>query len=135
MLRNSLIAISLLAASAGAMASDDDYIYGRVVTVEPHFSISFGGGGHHDGFRILYESGGQHYWTHSRHRPGHVIWVPRPIGHNVQHHKHHRHHGWHGRRDDHRDDHHYGRHDDRHDDRGTWERHGRDGRRGHHGRY
>lgn len=123
MLRNSLIAISLLAASTGAMAGHGDYIYGRVVTVEPHFSISFGGGSHHDGFRILYESGGQHYWTHSRHRPGHVIWVPRPVGHYIHHHKHHQRHD----RGNHRDD--------RHDDRGTWERHDRDGRRGHHDRY
>ncbi len=98
MLRKSLIAVALLAASSGAMA-DDDYVYGRVVTVEPSFSISFGSGSHHDGYRVMYEVGGRHYWTHSHDHPGEVIWVQRPPGHYVHHHKHHYkgHHG-HGKR-------------------------------------
>lgn len=120
MLRKSLIAIALLAASTGVMAGHSDHIYGRVVSVEPHFVLSIGGGGHHDGFRILYEVGGRHYWTHSHHRPGHVIWVPRSVGHVVHHHKHHKRHGW----------------DDRRDGRGPWEHHDdRGDRRGHHDRY
>ena len=116
MLRKSLIGIALLAASTGALAGDD-YIYGRVVTVEPHFSISFGGGRHHDGFRIMYEVGGQHYWTHSHYRPGHVIWVPRPVVHHIHHHKHKHHyrHGWDDRRHDRWDDRRHDRWDDRHD--------------------
>lgn len=102
MLRKTLIAAALLAASAGAMADHNGYVYGRVVTVEPHFVISFGGGRHYDGFRILYEIGGQHYWTHSHHHPGHTIWVPRPAGHVIHHHYPWRHdwRGWDDRRHD-----------------------------------
>lgn len=127
MLRKSLIAIALLAASGGAMAGHDTHVYGRVVSVEPHFSISFSSGRHHDGFRILYEVGGHRYWTHSRHHPGHVIWVPRPVEHHVHHHKHHykRHHNDYWR----------DRHDEWRSDRGHWDRHDRDGRRDHHDRY
>lgn len=120
MLRKSLFAVALLAASAGAMAHDD-YVYGRVVTVEPHFSISFGSGGYHDGFRILYDVGGRHYWTHSRHHPGHTIWVPRPASHHVHHHKHRHERHYRYERD--------GRWDDRRGDhrgnRGHYERYGR----------
>lgn len=108
MLRKSLIAIALLGASATAMASDDR-IYARVVTVEPQFVFSFGSR-HHDGFRVMYEIGGHHYWTHSHHHPGRVIWVespPRYYGHPPGHHyKHHykRHHRGHGRGHDDWDD-------------------------------
>lgn len=102
MLRKTLIAAALLAASSGAMAGGD-YVHGRVVTVEPNFVISFGGGRHHDGFRILYEAGGRHYWTHSHYHPGHVIWVPRPVGHHIHHYKHQYRHGWDDRRDKWRD--------------------------------
>jgi hypothetical protein len=110
MLRKTLLhkilgAAALLAASTGVMAGGD-YVYGRVITAEPHFSISFGSGRHHDGFRILYEVGGQHYWTHSPYHPGHVIWVPRPVGHYIHHHKHHHkhhRHDWDDRRDGWRD--------------------------------
>lgn len=95
MLRKSLIAIALLGASTAAMASDDR-IYARVVTVEPQFVFSFGSR-HHDGFRVRYEVGGQHYWTHSHHHPGQVIWVappPRYYGHHPRHHykRHYKHH-------------------------------------------
>lgn len=114
MLRNTLIAAALLTASAGALAGHDDHAYGRVISVEPNFVISFGSGSHQDGFRIRYELGGNYFWTHSRHHPGHAIWVPRPVG-PVMHHygsyphwKHGRHDDWDDRRD--------GRRDRRHDD-------------------
>lgn len=124
MLRNSLLpkilgTFALLAASTGALAGGD-HVYGRVVSVEPHFSISFGSGGY-DGYRILYEVGGHHYWIHSQDRPGHMIWVPRPVAHHVCHHqhRHHHRHGW--------DDRHPGRWDDRQDGwregRGDWRDH------------
>ena len=118
MLRKSLIALALLAASTGVMADHDDHIYGRVVTAEPHFVLSFGGSRHQDGFRILYEVGGNHYWTHSPRRPGPVIWVPRPVSYYAYQQ---RHHDWDRRRGDWRDDH------------GRWDRHDRDNRYGHHG--
>lgn len=100
MSRNSLIALALLAASCGAMAHGD-LVYGRVVAVEPQFSISISGGRHHDGFRVLYESGGQRYWTYSVYHPGPVIWVPYPPGHHVHppRHRHHHRHEWGGWRD------------------------------------
>jgi hypothetical protein len=112
MLRKTLIAAALLAASTGAVAHND-YVYGRVVTVEPHFVLSFSSGRYQDGFRILYESDGRHYWTHSHHHPGHAIWVPRPVGHYAHHHKHHYRDDWDDRRDGGRDH------------RGTWDRHER----------
>lgn len=123
MLRKSLIAVAMLVASTGAMAGSD-YVYGRVVSVEPHFSVSFGSGRHHDGFRIMYEVGGHHYWTHSRYRPSHVIWVPRPVVHHVHHykHKHHYRHDWNDR------------HRDRWDDRRDHRRGGRDDWKGRHHR-
>lgn len=74
MLRTLLIAATLLSTSGAALARDS-YDYGRVVSVEPHFSISFGTR-HHDGFRVLYESGGDHYWTHTTYRPSHTIVLP-----------------------------------------------------------
>ncbi|MEW6131718.1 MAG: hypothetical protein AB1591_00940 [Pseudomonadota bacterium] len=112
MLRKSLIASVLLAASGSIMAHGD-YVYGRVVTVEPNYYISFGSGGYY-GYRVLYESDGRHYWTHSHRHPGHVIWVPRPVVHHIHHHEHHHrhdhHHDWkHGKgvwRDDDRCEHH-----------------------------
>lgn len=122
MLRTMFVALSMLAASTGALAGHDDRVYGRVVSVEPSFVISLGGGRHHDGFRIRYEFGGHHYWTHSHHHPGHYIWVPRPYGYIV-HHPHHHYDDWRGRWDDRRRyDHNHGhnhgrRHDDRWDDR------------------
>lgn len=76
MLRTLLVATTLLAASGTAIARSD-YGHGRVVSVEPHFVISFGTR-HHDGFRVLVESGGARYWTHSPYHPGHVIVLPPP---------------------------------------------------------
>lgn len=78
MVHKALIATCLLIASGSVMASDG-YVAGRVLRVEPSFSISFGGGHHNSGFRVLYETGGQHYWTHSNYRPHDVIYVPRPV--------------------------------------------------------
>ncbi len=121
MLRKSLFAIALLAASGGAMAGHDDYVYGRVVSVEPHFSISISSGRYHDGFRILYETGGQRYWTHSTHRPGQVIWVPRPAVRHMHHH-----YDRHDRRD---------RRDDRREDYGRWGHDDRGDRHEHHDRF
>src|SRR4030065_1830864 len=73
MLRILLIATALLAASGTAIARSD-YGHGRVVSVEPHFVISFGTR-HHDGFRVLVESGGRRYWTHNPHPQGPVLVV------------------------------------------------------------
>lgn len=70
MLRSALLAASLLAASGTALAYD-----GRVITVEPNITFSFGTR-HHDGFRVLYEFGGEHYWTHTSYHPGHTIVLP-----------------------------------------------------------
>lgn len=80
-LRTVVFASALLAASAGAFAHSGGG-YGRVVTVEPHVSISFGTG-YYDGFRVLYGSGDSHDWTHTPYRPGRVIALPPP--HRVQH--------------------------------------------------
>lgn len=121
MLRKLLIATALLTASGTALAhSDSDY--GRVVLVEPHFALSFGSR-HHDGFRVLYESGGARYWTHSPYHPGHTIVLP--PRHRVQHvHHHHRDHRWNDRRgwNDRRD----GWRDGRHKHHREHRRHGRD---------
>lgn len=86
MLRTLLIATALLTASGAALAHGD-YGRARVVAVEPHFVISFGIG-HHEGFRVLYESGGSRYWTHTPYRPGPTIVVP-PQHHRVTHVHHH----------------------------------------------
>lgn len=126
MIAKFLLAAALLATSATALAHDDRY--GRVITVEPHFSISFGTR-HHDGFRVLYESGGSRYWTHTHHHPGHVIVLPRHE-HRVEHVYHYRDGGrdWDDRRhwrDDRRDwdDRHHDRGDRRHDRKHRHHRH------------
>ena len=78
MLRKALMAASILLASGSALAHEG-YVSGRVVRVEPSLSVSINGGQYNDGYRVLYESGGQRYWTHSDYRPRGVIYVPRPI--------------------------------------------------------
>ena len=127
MLRTLLIATALLTASGTALAHGGDG-YGRVVTVEPNIVVSFGTR-HHDGFRVLYESGGSRYWTHTPYRPSHTILLP--PRHRVQHVHHYRDYGyrdygrgWDERRgwNDHRDDWRDGRHEHRREQR----RHGRD---------
>lgn len=124
MFRKLLIATALVAAS-GSVFAHGGAGYGRVVSVEPHISFSFGSG-RHDGFRVVYESGGRHYWTHSAYYPGHVIVMPpthrvQVIHHYVPQVKHHyKHPNKHWRDDDRRgwDDR---RHDRRHDQRrGDW---------------
>jgi hypothetical protein len=94
MIRNLLLAAALVGASGAALAHYDGY--GRVIAVEPRLSISFGTG-YYDGFRVLYESGGQRYWTYAPRHPGHVIVLP--PAHRVHPiHDHRRHHDWDGRR-------------------------------------
>lgn len=115
MLRKLILATSLLAAPGLATAWDG---HGRVISVEPHFSISFGTR-YHDGFRVLYESGGHHYWTHTHTHPGRYIALPPQgvyYGHPGHGHGHHKHH-WKRHHDDWRDDH---------------RDHGREWRRDHH---
>lgn len=121
MLRTLILAAGLLAASGSALAHDDyGYRHGRVISVEPNFVISFGTR-HHDGFRILYESGGHRYWTHSQYSPGPVIVLP-------ARHIHHYRSDWHDRHDwrDDRRDWRHDRRDDRRDDRHEYRHDGRD---------
>lgn len=125
MLRTLILAAGLLAASGSALAYDD-YAYrpGRAISVEPHFVIAYGNR-HHDGYRILYESGGHRYWIHSHSRPG--AYYVLPPGHIRPIHAY-RHHGWDDRRDwrDDRRDWRHERRDAWHDDRRAHRRHGRD---------
>lgn len=76
-LRTLLIASALLTASGASFAHGGDYGYGRVVSVEPNFVISFGTR-ERDGFRVLYESGGYRYWTNTPYYPGRTIVLPPP---------------------------------------------------------
>ena len=125
MLRTLLIATTLLTASGAALARDNQE-YGRVISVEPSFSFPFGTR-HHDGFRVLYESGGHHYWTHTPHHPGHQFVLPphhfvqsgyfvQPdYGYRDQGWSGHDRHHWKGHRKDRRDDRRDHREDRRHD--------------------
>lgn len=115
MLRTLLLATALLA-TTGAAYAHDDHGYGRVISTEPYVSVSIGGR-HLDGFRVLYESGGNHYWTHSTYRPGPVILLPQHE-HHVRHIVHYR--------DDDRWDHDWERGDrrDRREHRRKHHRHG-----------
>ena len=83
MLRTLLIATTLLTVSATAHAHSD-HGYGRVVAVEPHFAISFGSP-YPNGFRVLVESGGARYWTHTSYRPGPMIMLPPPAYRPIYH--------------------------------------------------
>jgi hypothetical protein len=119
MLRTLLISTALLAASGTALAHDE--VYGRVITVEPHFSVSFGTG-YHDGFRVLYESGSSRYWTYTPQHPGHVVVLPPRVRH-VHHHHYRDDHRWRDRRHDRHDDRHSGwRSDPRGEHRGDHRR-------------
>lgn len=117
MLRTLLIATALLTASGASFAHGGNHGHGRVITVEPRFVVSFGSR-HHDGFRVLYESGGSRYWTHTPYYPGRTIVLP--PRHRVQHVHHYRDYApgrdgrrdWNHRRDDWRHD-----RDDRRDHR------------------
>ena len=116
MLRTLLISTALLTAS-GAVLAHGDAGYGRVIAVEPRVSVSFGTG-YYDGFRVLYESGGSHYWTYAPRYPGDVIVLPPP--HRVRHVHRYYGHGW----DD--EDGWSDRHDGWRDGRRGYRRHGRD---------
>lgn len=120
MIRKLLITAAFVTAGAsGAALAHGGSGYGRVIAVEPRVSVSFGTG-YYDGFRVLFDSGGQRYWTHTPHRPGPMIVLPpayrmHPVHpHTVRHH-----HDWDERRGWRGDDRHDRRHDrhDRHDDR------------------
>lgn len=118
MIRKLLIAATFVSAGfSGAALAHGDYGYGRVIEVEPRVSVSFGTG-YYDGFRVLFESGGQRYWTHTPYRPGPMIVMPPayrmyPVPpHAVRHYP-----GWDDRRgwrNDYRHDRRHDRHDDRH---------------------
>lgn len=94
MLRPLLLATSLLAASGAALAHGD-YGHGRVVTIEPRFSVSFGTA-YPESSRVLVERGGTRYWTYKSYHPAHTVVVPR--------HDWHAHHDWDHDWDDHHDD-------------------------------
>ena len=121
MLRTLLIATALLTTSGAALARDGDE-YGRVISVEPSFSISFGTR-HHDGYRVQYESDGHHYWGHSDHHPGQYYVLPPQ--HYVQSNYGYRDHGWRGHDRHHWKGYRENRHHDRHEDR-EYRRHDRD---------
>lgn len=103
MLRTLLLATALLTASGAGFAHDrGDYDrgdYGRVISVEPQFSISFGSP-YPDGFRVLYESGGYRRWTHTTYYPGETIVLPPayPVRHVYRYRDDWR--GWNDRRDE-----------------------------------
>jgi hypothetical protein len=120
MLKKSL-ALLMLGAAFSTMASADwnhGRDYGRVIRVEPAVSIGFHGGRNH--FQILYEFGGDRYWTYSDYRPGPWVAVPppryayrwddrRPWWRAQERREHDHHHGdW---NDDHRGDWRHGDHD------------------------
>jgi hypothetical protein len=76
MIRKLLIAATLASAGLSSAAlAHGPHGHGRVGDVQPRMSISVGSG-YHDGFRVLFENGGQRYRTHTLHRPGPVIVLP-----------------------------------------------------------
>ena len=77
MLRKLLLATALLTESGASFAHGGGDGYGRVVSVEPRFVVSFGTR-ERDGFRVLYESGGARYWTTTSYYPGPTIVLPPP---------------------------------------------------------
>lgn len=113
MLRKTMISALFLIASGSAMAGDDGRVYGRAVSVEPSFSLSFSSG-HPYHYREPHYSG--HRYGYDHYRPYETVYVPRPVVKHVyhnnyyrvedgRHHKHHR--GWKERheRREWRDDH------------------------------
>lgn len=78
MLKKTLALLMLSAAfSAPSWADwDHDRGYGRVIRVEPAISFGFQDG--RNRFQILYEFGGDRYWTYSDYYPGPWIAVPAP---------------------------------------------------------
>jgi hypothetical protein len=82
MIRKLFVAAAMLLAASASALAHGNYGYGRVVTVEPHFAISFGTRDH-DLFSVLYESGGSRYWTHAPYHRGPVI--VQPPHHRLRH--------------------------------------------------
>ncbi len=122
MLKKTLFAGLLAIASASPVLAHggyDDYVDARVIRVEPQLSFSYSNWGGNDAFRILYEWGGNQYWTYGPRHPGHLIRVRPPVVHHYYQ-PHYRHDYRHEYRrdwrndDGHRDGHRgRGRHDDR----------------------
>lgn len=76
MIRKLLIAATFASVGlSGAAFAHGHHGHGRVIEVQPRVSIAVGSG-YYDGFRVLFESGGQRYWTHTAYRPGPVIVLP-----------------------------------------------------------
>jgi hypothetical protein len=76
MLKKSLALLILGAAFSAPSWADWDHHQGRVIRVEPVVSIGYSNGPAR--FQILYELGGQRYWTYADYRPGAWIAVPPP---------------------------------------------------------
>lgn len=76
---NKTAALLMLSAAFSAPAWADwdfDRGYGRVIRVEPAVSVGFRDGRNH--FQILYEFGGERYWTYADTYPGPWIAIPEP---------------------------------------------------------
>jgi hypothetical protein len=76
MLKKALALLMLGAAFSTPSWADWDRGYGRVIRVEPAISFGFHDGRNH--FHILYEFGGDRYWTYADYYPGPWIAVPAP---------------------------------------------------------
>lgn len=87
MLKKTLLAgLMALVSTTPALAHGgyyDDWVDARVIRVEPVLSFSYSNWGGQDRFRILYEWGGNHYWTYGPYHPGPWVRVraPRVIHH------------------------------------------------------
>lgn len=123
MLRKSLMAVFLLSASSSVPAIDE-FLSRHGVRVQPHVSITLGGGHHREIYRETRHHDHDVYYS----EPRHPVYVPRavhvqPIYYNNHYYRgegkrHHNrgHYGWHNR-DDHRSaSRGHGRHHDRHHD-------------------
>jgi hypothetical protein len=114
MLKKTLALVMLGAAFSAP--SRADWNQGRVIRVEPVVSVGFNDGPAR--FQIMYEFGGQRYWTYSDYRPGAWIALPPPryvYPYRWGEHHHYRWGGNHDRRggwdDGHRGDGHFRGHD------------------------
>ena len=76
MLKKTIALLILSAAFSAPSWANWDAGYGRVIRVEPAVSIGFNEGRNH--FQILYEFGGERYWTYADYYPGPWIAVPAP---------------------------------------------------------
>jgi hypothetical protein len=96
MLRTALLAAALLATSQSALAHRGDRYEGRVISVEPSFTMTFGSLVR-DGFQVVYDFGGRRHVTTTSYAPGPYIVVPpvREVVYVVEedrrHGRHHRH--------------------------------------------